>query len=275
MSLTETDIPTTPDVPDVPTRRKTGMTGETKFMIAALLVIALGGCAMFALNKISNPPPPPPPAPPKMMTSQTVDELFAKARHQKGDASATLTFVEFADFECPSCRRAYSDTIVKLEKTIPSFRLGFMHLPLPMHERAIPAAIAAEAAAKQNKFWEMYALLFDAKQEELSDKQITAAASSLGLDMTQFAADQKNPKLFRDLIDADMKVATENQVDSTPTFFIHDKAGTVAVLSGAGNFGRFYPDLKDGILGNDKIAPLADPSGQPISLYINGKREER
>ncbi|MBC8134923.1 MAG: thioredoxin domain-containing protein [Fibrella sp.] len=275
MSPTETEAPETPSVP---TRRKSGMTGETKFMIAALLVIALGGGAMFALNQMTNPPPvaDAPPAPAVPVTAKLVDDLFAKARHQKGEVNATLTFVEFADFECPSCRTAYKDSIAKMEKAIPSFRLGFMHLPLPMHERAIPAAVAAEAAAKQGKFWEMYAVLFDAKSEGLNEKELVAAATSLGLDMPRFAADRKNEKPFRDMIDADMKVATENRVDSTPTFFIHDKAGNTATLSGAGNLSRLFPDLKDGVLGNDKIDPLPEPgNGVPITMYLNGKREER
>lgn len=277
LSPTETDAPKTPAVAP---RRKTGMSGETKFMIAALAIIALGGGSLFAINRITNPPVPPienPVGPVEELTAQKIDELFGKARHQKGGADATLTFVEFADFECPSCRRAYSSFIVKMEKSLPSHRLGFMHLPLPMHTRAVPAAVAAEAAAKQGKFWEMYGLLFDEKSEGLTDATITAAATTLGLDMTRFAADQKDAKPIRDLIDADTRVATENRVDSTPTFFVHDKAGNTAVLSGAGNLDRLYPDLKDGVIGNDNITPLpADANGSaPITMYLGGKRVER
>lgn len=272
MSLTETDTPKTPDTAP---RRKPGMSGETKFMIAALLIIALGGSTLLALNNMTKLPPPPgePPAAPQVpITVQMVDDLFAKARHQKGDPGATLTFVEFADFECPSCRRAYADSIVKMEKSIPAYRLGFLHLPLPMHERAVPAAISAEAAGKQGKFWEMYAQLFDAKSEGLNEKEITDAGTVVGLDMTKFAADRKDEKPLRDLINADMKVAEDNHVDSTPTFFVHDKSGNTMTLSGAGNLDRAFPDLKDGILGNDKIKPLPDPTGQPITYYINGQK---
>ncbi len=273
MSPTETDAPKTPDVTQP--ARKTGMSGDTKFMIAALGVIVLGGGILFGINRITEPPPPPPPPSTIPVTAQQIDGMFDKARHRKGDAGATLTMVEYADFQCPSCRLAYKDTISKFETTIPSYRLGFRHLPLPAHERAVPAAVAVEAAAKQGKFWEMYALLFDPKSESLSDAEIAAAAKSLGLDAARFAADSKNDKPLRDLINDDMQSASENRVDSTPTFFIHDKVGNTAVLSGAGNLKRISPDLKDGVIGNDAIEPLLDTGGVPIVVNVGGKREER
>ncbi len=272
MSLTDSPSPTSP-------KRNSGMTGETKFMIAALLVIALGGGSLFALNAMNGTPPgttpEASPTPLPTVSAKDVDDLFATARHQKGDTNSAFTFVEFADFQCPSCRRAYSDTISKMEKTLPAFRLGFVNLPLPMHERAIPAALAAEAAAKQGKFWEMYALLFDKKYEDLTDSELSSAAKVAGLDMQRFTTDVQSKAALQALVDADMKVASNKKVDSTPTFFIHDKAGNTATLAGAANLGRLYPDLKDGVLGNDKIEPLSTPDGVPITLFIAGKREER
>ncbi len=265
------DQPTLADGP----ARKSGVSGETRFMIIALLIILLGGGAMFGLNKLGGAPPtPPPPVVPAMVTAAEVDALFAKARHRKGSITPTLTVVEFADFQCPSCRRAYKDSIVGWDKTLPAFRVGFVHLPLPMHERAVPAAIASEAAAKQGKFWEMYAQLFDKKNEDLTEKQLVAAASAAGLDAARFAVDRKNEKSLRKLVDGDLGVATDQKVDATPTFYIHDKAGNVAVLAGAGNLDRLMPDLKDGVIGNDPIvAPSSGSGGAPITLYINGKRE--
>ena len=276
-----------PSEPALTPRRNKG-NGEAKFMIVALLIILLGGGSLFVLNKFANVAPEATPltASAKPIDAAKIDELFNASRHQKGDVSgADLTIVEFADFECPSCRRAYNNTMKTWDTKLPSHRMAFYHFPLEqMHPRAIPAAEASEAAAKQGKFWEMYAQLFDAKYDDsrydpkgkgLEDASIVAAAKSAGLDMTRFATDYKATAPLKELIDADQKKGIDNAVDSTPTFMIHDKAGNVVVLAGDGNLNRLLPDLKNGILGDDKIAPLVNPQGQPITYYIGGKKESR
>lgn len=243
-------------------------------MVVALLIIMLGGITLFALSKATTAPPPVAPVA-KAITAAKIDEMFAKSRHQKGDMSAALTLVEFADFECPSCRTAYNNTLKTELKTLPSYRIGFFNYPIPQHQRAVPAALAAEAAAKQGKFWEMYAELFDKKSDGLDEKAIAAAAQRIGLDLPRFAADRKDDKPLKALINSDVSHAADNQVDATPTFFIHDKAGNAAVLAGASNFARIFPDLKNGVIGDDTIAPPDPEKGTVITVYIGGKRESR
>ena len=159
------------------------LTGETKLLLGAVLVILLMIGAYIALDKMQAKPsaPGPQPTPPPAFNAAAIDSIFAGSRHTEGKPDAILTIVEFADFQCPSCRRAYNNSIVNFAKTLPTFRMGFYHCPLPMHERAKPAAYASEAAAKQGKFWEMYVALFDKKSEGLDDAKIEAAAKTAGL----------------------------------------------------------------------------------------------
>ena len=72
-----------------------------------------------------------------------------------------------------------------------------------------------------------------------------------------------------------MNIANKDNVTSTPTFFIHDKAGNTAVVQGAGNLERILPDLKDGVLGNDTIAPFDPQNGSAIAMSVGGKQSQR
>ncbi len=264
---------------DTLTPRRKQNSGDTKFMIIALLIILLGGGSLFLLNRLTTPTAPvtdTPPVAPVEITAAKVEELFTKSRHQKGAVSgADLTVIEFADFECPSCRTAYQKTLKTWDALLPTYRIGFYNFPLPMHPRAVPVAVAAEAADKQGKFWQMYDELFDTGSDGLEDAKIAAAAQKVGLDKTRFDADRKTDAPLKTLIEADTKAGTENGVDSTPTFLIRDKAGNVAVVTGALNLGRLVPDLKNGVIGDDKIASHNPQTGQPFTVYINGKRESR
>ena len=252
------------------------LTGETKLMIGAVVAILLLIGAYVGIDRLQNKPAEnnPPPPPPLVLNAAKMDEMFAASRHTEGKADAALTIIEFADFQCPSCRRAYNNSIVKFGKTIPPYRLAFYNLPLPMHERAKPAAYAAEAAAKQGKFWEMYAALFNVKSEGLDDAKIAAAAKTAGVDAARFKADLTDTSL-KGLVEADMKLGEDDKISSTPTFFIHDKAGNTAIVQGAGNLERLLPDLKDGVIGNDVITPPDAQNGAPIVGTVGGKQTSR
>src|SRR5690606_25758651 len=95
--------------------------------------------------------------------------------HTKGSDDALVTIVEWSDFQCPYCSRV-GPTIAQLEKEYgDKLRVAFKHNPLGFHQRALPAALAAEAAGKQGKFWEMHDKLF-ANQKELTDENFEAWA---------------------------------------------------------------------------------------------------
>jgi len=108
-----------------------------------------------------------------------------------------------------------------LEKYPKDVKLVMKHFPLPMHSFARKAAIAALAAAKQGKFWEIHEKLY-ASQRELSDNKVEAIAQELGLNMEQFNRDLKDPDIGL-LIDRDVNNGRQANVRGTPTIFVNGK----------------------------------------------------
>ncbi len=199
------------------------MTSETRLLLAMAVFVLLGGGALFFLNKSGEEGRPPTPAsPPPKITQAIFDSLVKNARNEKGDPKAPLTIVEFADFECPSCRRAFASIVHDLGTKVP-VHFVFHHFPLTsVHEHAMDAAIASEAAGKQGKFWPMYEKLFAGEKTELNTAFFDAQAKAIGLDMDKFHKDQKDPAV-KELILADQKLALGNGIQETPTFLISDR----------------------------------------------------
>ena len=108
-----------------------------------------------------------------------------------------------------------------LEKYPNDVKLVVKHFPLPMHSYARKAAIAALAAGKQGKFWEIHEKLF-ANQKDLSDAKVEAIAQGLGLNLEQFNQDLKDPAIAS-LIDRDMNNGRQANVQGTPTIFVSGK----------------------------------------------------
>ena len=117
-----------------------------------------------------------------------------------------------------------------LEKYPNDVKLVIKHFPLAMHGYARKAAIAAVAAGKQGKFWEMHEKLF-ASQKELSDAKVEAIAKELGLDMERFTKDLKDPAIAS-LIDKDMNDGRQANVQGTPTIFLNGKSFNQRSLQG-------------------------------------------
>ena len=108
-----------------------------------------------------------------------------------------------------------------LEKYPNDVKLVVKHFPLPMHVYARKAAIAALAAGRQGKFWEIHEKLF-ANQKDLSDAKVEAIAQELGLNMEQFNKDLKDSAIAS-LIDRDINNGREANVQGTPTIFVSGK----------------------------------------------------
>jgi protein-disulfide isomerase len=144
----------------------------------------------------------------------------------KGPADAKVTIIEWSDFQCPFCSRV-TPTIKQLaDKYGNDVRIAFKHNALPMHNRAKAAALAAEAAGNQGKFWEMHDLLF-ANQKELTDENFDKWAGELGLDVAKFKADLADPKTAKK-VDDNQKQGTTLGARGTPAFFVNGR-----YLSGA------------------------------------------
>ena len=108
-----------------------------------------------------------------------------------------------------------------LEKYPKDVKLVMKQFPLPMHSFARKAAIAAMAAGRQGKFWEIHEKLY-ANQRELSDAKVEAIAQEIGLNMEQFDKDLKEPAIAS-LIDRDMNNGRQANVQGTPTIFVNGK----------------------------------------------------
>ena len=139
----------------------------------------------------------------------------------RGDDSALVTIVQYSDFECPHCGFV-GTTLDALEtKYGADLRFAFMHFPLTFHKEARNAAIAAEAAAEQDKFWEMHDKLFE-NMRDLNDKNYVKWARELGLDVKQFKKDIANPDIAKRV--DDMKSSGEEiGLMGTPTFFVNGR----------------------------------------------------
>lgn len=159
---------------------------------------------------------------------------------QGATESAKVVVVEFSDFQCPACRAA-APVMAQLAQEFGSqTKFAFRYFPLEqIHANARSAAIAAQAAARQNAFWPYHDLLFS-KQDEWSvitdkealRKQFVSYAGSLKLNQDQFATDMANPQLEQ-LINSDQAMATQLKVNSTPTFFVNGVPTPVANLKSA------------------------------------------
>jgi protein-disulfide isomerase len=137
--------------------------------------------------------------------------------HVRGPRDAPL-ILEYGDYECPYSRQAFRQ-IQQVEQNVP-VRFAFRHFPLTqIHPHALSAAASAEAAALQERFWDMHELLFH-RQKALEDDDLRSYARELGLDVEAFdAARRSGAVLDRVRRDVESGLAT-GEVRGTPALFI-------------------------------------------------------
>jgi protein-disulfide isomerase len=142
--------------------------------------------------------------------------------HVGGPASAPVTMIEYGDFQCPHCRRAFPIVEELREQMGDTLRFVFRHFPLTeIHPLAAQAAEASEAAATQGKFWEMHHVLFE-RQPDFEIPELASYAEELGLDVKRFASEMAAGK-YQDRVRADVMSGVRAGVNGTPTFFINGK----------------------------------------------------
>jgi len=147
-------------------------------------------------------------------------------RPTKGPATAPVEMIEFSDFQCPFCERAFPTVAKILSEYGDKIHLVYRHFPLNGHPQARPAAEAAQCAAEQGKFWEYHDRLFG-DQTKLGDADLKKTAGELGMNAAQFDACVDSHK-YKDEIDADLSAGMEVGVNGTPTFFINGRELTGA-----------------------------------------------
>jgi protein-disulfide isomerase len=148
-----------------------------------------------------------------------IDPIDEAVDHVRGPGTARM-IVEYGDYECPFSRRAYRE-IQRVEAQSPlGVRFAFRHFPLTeIHPQALAAARAAEAAALQDRFWEMHDMLFH-RQQALEDEDLGRYAGELGLDLTRFDEDRAGDPVL-DRIRRDVRSGLgSGEVEGTPTLFI-------------------------------------------------------
>jgi Na+/H+ antiporter NhaA len=149
-----------------------------------------------------------------------IPEVDPARDHIRGPDQASVTVVEYGDFECPYCGRAEPVVRDLLQDT--DIRYVWRHLPLTdVHASAQLAAEAAEAAAAQGAFWEMHDLLLE-HQDDLRPKDLVRYAAQLGLNADQFHDDVMR-HVHAGRIAQDVESADLSGVSGTPTFFINDQ----------------------------------------------------
>lgn len=142
------------------------------------------------------------------------------ADHAQGPADAPVTLVEFGDYECPHCGRAYPIVKALQKKFGKQLRFVFRNFPLSeMHPHAQAAAETAEFAGAHEKFWEMHDLIYE-NQQALSERLLTDLALRLKLDAKALAKARETGE-FTDRVQQDFSGGVRSGVNGTPTFFIN------------------------------------------------------
>jgi protein-disulfide isomerase len=167
---------------------------------------------------------------PHLLTIPTDTTMSGKsaveAIHIRGNPEAPVTLEEFGDYQCPPCGSAavFIDQLVK--EYHPNLKLVFRNLPLPVHKYAREAALAAEAAGLQSRYWEMHDVLY--REQAVWSKAdnprdlFDSYAGMIGLNLNQFKKDMESEKA-RERVESDQERANSLGVRSTPTVFINNQ----------------------------------------------------
>jgi formate-nitrite transporter family protein len=141
------------------------------------------------------------------------------ADHVLGPGDAPVTVLEYGDYECPFCRGAARDLHRMLDLYPGSIRFVFRNFPIPqLHPHAEQAAEAAEAAAAQGRFWEMYELLLR-PSSALDLDSLLGYARDLGLDQDRFGKEVTGA-VYAAKIEQDVREGVRNGVNATPKFYV-------------------------------------------------------
>lgn len=185
-----------------------------------IIIVILALLAWLATNLANNNTPN---TPSDLLKIQTNDWV-------KGDPQAKLIIIQYSDFQCPACKVAafYEQLLAtdssNLNKDV---AIVFRHFPLEsLHANAYSAALAAEAAGAQGKFWEMHDMLFDKQDAWAASDNITEVltnyAQALGLDTDKFKTDL-NAKTSQNKVDNNLREGNADQlnISYTPTMYLN------------------------------------------------------
>ncbi len=191
------------------------------------------------IKKIKTAPSPPAPPAQQAEVRVSIDDDPIK-----GDQKAPLTIIEFSDYQCPFCRRFHQEVLPSIESEYISkgkARYVFRDYPLAFHQQALPAALAANCAGEQGKYWEINSFLFE-NPTKLDIASVLSSSKNMGLDYGEF---EKciNDKKYEPEIRKDIEDAKKYGVSGTPSFFVgkteEGKEMTASYIRGAQPFEAF------------------------------------
>lgn len=189
-----------------------------KPVIVIILAVGIAAGAAVFLSRNADKPA-------ETSTSTTPSHVDIKGGHLRGPEAATLTLVEFGDYECPACGAAHPFVKEILTRYPDKLRLEFHHYPLVgVHPNAMAGAMAAEAAGEQGKYWEMHDALFEHQSEWGESRNpeplFINFASQIGLDVNKFMQSLRSPALQTRILQ-DVTLADNLKIQATPTFFLN------------------------------------------------------
>lgn len=159
-----------------------------------------------------------------------------------GDTNALVQFYEFSDFQCPFCRRFYTESLTQLENEyVKTGKVLFVYKDFPLeqiHPSAAPAAIAAECARDQGKWRDMHNKIFDEQNKQgagtidFSIDDVKRWASEIGLDTTTFNQCLDSNKYLQE-VQGDFQEGINAGVGGTPTFFVGNSQKGFTPIVGA------------------------------------------
>jgi protein-disulfide isomerase len=168
-----------------------------------------------AINSTTVPQPTPTPAPERVEVGVDDDSVLGKA-------DAPVTMIEFSDYECPFCERFFVQTLPQIEKEyIDTGKVKFVYrdYPLSFHPNATPAALAAECAGEQGRYWEYHNTLFE-HQNAMDNSSLKKYAADIGLDTASFNQCLDSGAMAQE-VQKDFQEGATLGVRGTPTFFIN------------------------------------------------------
>jgi len=150
----------------------------------------------------------------------TLKPSVSEKDHVQGGESSSVEIVEFGDYECPHCGDAYP-IVKEIQETFgDQIKFVFRNFPLQQaHPLAFPAAMVAEGAAAQGKFWEMHDAIFE-NQYRLSEEIFDELAETIGLDLDKFKEDSESDEI-RQKVEDDFESGVRSGVNGTPSFYVN------------------------------------------------------
>ncbi|MFA5129418.1 MAG: thioredoxin domain-containing protein [Patescibacteria group bacterium] len=193
------------------------------FMHGAIPAAGAGSQVAAAANQPSAAAPTNPSAQqPSAAAPSAPPAAVSNTDHIRGNKDAKVTLIEYSDYECPYCQK-HEVTIAQILKDYPNdVRLVYRYFPLSsIHPNAERAAVAAECAAKQNKFWEMHDKLFQLGEAQTLDAaSIKQAAQGLGLNANDFNKCLDGNETIN-IVNAEYQEGTNAGVSGTPATFVN------------------------------------------------------